>query len=66
MLSIKLFGDSALHQTAMRLATQFSLPGTYNAHYLALAQRLEAELWTTDKKLVNSVVADFPNVHLWT
>ena len=66
ILSIQLFGDSALHQAAIKLAMQFSLPATYDAHYLALSKRLEAELWTADKKLVNAVKSNFPNIQLWT
>ena len=54
-LPIQLIGDSALHQRAHELAVQYHLPATYDAHYLALAERLNAELWTTDARLYNSV-----------
>lgn len=53
-----------LHQEAIALARRFSLPATYDAHYLALAQHLGAELWTLDQRLFNAVRAELPWVHL--
>jgi predicted nucleic acid-binding protein len=52
---IKLVGDAELHRRASELAQSFNLPATYDAHYLALAERLDIELWTTDAKLFNTV-----------
>lgn len=63
-LNIVLYGDAQLHQRALTLARQLSLPATYDAHYLALAERLEAEFWTADRRLVNLVQAALPWVHL--
>lgn len=54
-LEIKFYGDSRLHQEAFELANCYHLSATYDAHYLALAQRLQVELWTADKRLFNSV-----------
>jgi predicted nucleic acid-binding protein len=54
-LPIQLVGDAALHQRAHTLAAQYSLAATYDAHYLALAERLDIDLWTTDAKLFNAV-----------
>ena len=54
-LDITLYGDADLHRRALKLAKNFSLPATYDAHYLALAERLGAEFWTADKRLVRSV-----------
>jgi len=54
-LGLILYGDSQLHRNALKLAQQYSLPATYDAHYLALAQRLWANLWTADKRLYNAV-----------
>jgi len=39
-LDINLYGDDDLHRRALNLAKRFSLPATYDAHYLALAERL--------------------------
>lgn len=54
-LPIQLVGDVALHQRARELAVQYKLPATYDAHYLALAERLNVELWTADARLFNTV-----------
>ena len=34
---------------------RYNLPATYDAHYLALAEWMEIDLWTADTKLVNSL-----------
>ena len=47
--------DFALSTRAMELANLFSLPATYDSHYLALAERKECELWTADTRLWNSI-----------
>lgn len=54
-LPIELVSDSALHKRAKALAETYNLPASYDAHYLALAERLGADLWTTDERLVNSL-----------
>ncbi len=54
-LDITLYGDNDLHRRALKLAKSFSLSATYDAHYLALAERLGAEFWTADKRLVRTV-----------
>jgi predicted nucleic acid-binding protein len=63
-LPVELFGDSDLHGQALRFSRRFSLPATYDAHYLALADRLGGELWTTDRRLVKAVENDLEWVHL--
>lgn len=55
ILPILLVGDGALHRRAMILATTYRLPAVYDAHYLALAERLGIELWTTDVRLVKAL-----------
>ncbi|MBW4480182.1 MAG: type II toxin-antitoxin system VapC family toxin [Tolypothrix brevis GSE-NOS-MK-07-07A] len=65
-LSIRVYGDAELHQQAFTLARSLKLSATYDAHYLALAQRLECEFWTADKRLFNSVQASLPWIHLVT
>lgn len=52
---IVLHEEEDLHQKALELAAKYKLPATYDAHYLALAQQLGVELWTTDAKLVRAV-----------
>jgi predicted nucleic acid-binding protein len=64
-LPVQLFGEALLHQQALALTQQFTLPATYDAHYLALADRLNAEFWTSDRKLITAVSPIFPRIHLW-
>jgi predicted nucleic acid-binding protein len=62
-LGITLHGDAALHRRALTLAKQLELSTAYDAHYLALAERLGAEFWTADRRLVSAVSANLPWVH---
>jgi len=63
-LGITLYGDADLHRRALELAGRFSLSATYDAHYLALAERLGAAFWTADRRLTRMVQAALPWVHL--
>ncbi len=63
-LGIILYGDADLHRRALELARRFSLSTTYDAHYLALAERLGAEFWTADRRLTGAVQATLPWVKL--
>lgn len=47
--------DFDIHTRAMELAHQFGLPAAYDAHYLALAEYEDCELWTADTRLWNSI-----------
>jgi len=44
----------ALHRDALRLAERIGQSKAYDAHYLALAAREDAPLWTADKRLANA------------
>ena len=48
---------------AAELAMFFQRPNTYDAFYLALAEYLDCELWTTDERLFNSVQKNFKKIH---
>jgi predicted nucleic acid-binding protein len=48
----------------IELASQFNLAATYDAHYLALAERENCEFWTADERLYNSVRDRFSWVRL--
>ena len=61
---IVLYGDADLHRRALRLSQEFALPAAYDAHYLALAERLGAEFWTLDRRLYNTVKEVLPWVRL--
>lgn len=60
---IQLHGDPALQVAAKALAERFALPAAYDAHYLALAERLDAEFWTADARLARAVQPSLPRVH---
>ena len=51
--------DPSIHTRALELAHQFNLRAAYDAHYLALAERVGCDLWTADERLWNSVRAAF-------
>ena len=42
-----------LHEQALCWAERLGHSKTYDAHYLALADQLRAELWTADRRLTN-------------
>ncbi|MEB3338499.1 MAG: type II toxin-antitoxin system VapC family toxin [Leptolyngbyaceae bacterium] len=63
-LGITLYNDSELHCRALQLAHQLNLPAAYDAHYLALAERLDAQFWTSDRRLVNAVQTTLTWVNL--
>jgi len=49
-----------LSKRAITLAQQYSLPATYDAHYLALAEHEKCEYWTADTRLWNTVADKLP------
>ena len=62
-MPITLYGDAALHRRALALSHAWALPAAYDAHYLALAERLGADLWMADQRLYRVVGAALPWVH---
>ena len=54
-LPITLVNEKNLHLKAREIAMRFNLPATYDAHYLALAEWMEVDLWTADIRLVNAL-----------
>jgi predicted nucleic acid-binding protein len=62
-LPLRLVEDPALHAEAVILARRFELPAAYDAHYLAVAERLGAELWTADRRLAERLRGCTPVVH---
>ncbi len=63
-LEIRLHGGPDIHRRALRLARRLDLPTTYDAHYLAVAERSRATFWTTDARLVRAVQPALPWVRL--
>ena len=54
-LPIELVANTELHTRARDVAVKYNLPATYDAHYLALAEWMDIELWTADMRLVKAV-----------
>jgi predicted nucleic acid-binding protein len=52
-----------LSKRAISMAQQYNLPATYDAHYLALAEREKCEYWTADSRLCTAVKDKLPWVH---
>lgn len=65
-LPLQLVGEAQLHVRALELAARLRLPAAYDAHYLAAAERLDAELWTGDARLARAVEESLPWVRLLT
>lgn len=63
-LPIDIVAESSLSEAALRLAVKYGLPATSDAHYLALAQKIAAEFWTTDRRLFNALQGKFPKIRL--
>ncbi len=63
-LPIALHDSDSMHVRALVLASRFDLPATYDAHYLALAEELDCEFWTADKRLARATNGAFPRLRL--
>lgn len=59
-MPISLYADAHVHRDAFAFAARFNLPAAYDAHYLALADRLGVEFWTADRRLANTVASALP------
>jgi predicted nucleic acid-binding protein len=46
----------------MDLAEKHALAAIYDAHYLVVAEQLDAELWTADRRLFEAVSDALPSV----
>ena len=51
-----------LYGRALDLAATFRLGAVYDSLYVALAELEGCEMWTADRRLVNAVQRDFPQV----
>ena len=51
-----------LYGRALDLAASFGMGAVYDSLYVALAELQGCEMWTADRRLVNTVKGDFPQV----
>ncbi len=63
-LPIRVVDGGELHRHAALLARRLGLASCYDAHYLALAERLGGELWTCDGKLSRALHGKVTGVRL--
>jgi predicted nucleic acid-binding protein len=61
-LPIEIHSPGGLHHLALDIASAYNLPASYDAHYLALAQLLDCEFWTSDLRLARKVSNQLPYV----
>jgi predicted nucleic acid-binding protein len=61
-LPVTLQAPAGLSQQALAVAAAHGLPAAYDAHYVALAQRLGCDLWTDDQRLVRQLGGPLPFV----
>jgi predicted nucleic acid-binding protein len=52
---IQYFLEENLLNRAYELATLYNRPTAYDSQYLALAEKLQCEFWTSDERLYNAV-----------
>lgn len=61
-LHIELHPAADLHDRALAIAHESGQGASYDAHYVALAEVLRCDLWTTDEKLVREMRPRYPFV----
>lgn len=59
---VTLYEDVELLKAAFELALRFNHPRTYDAQYMALAERLDCIFWTLDERLFNGVRSEFQRI----
>lgn len=52
---VNVVGMSILYQQAFEFSHEHQLPSVYDSIYVVLARDLHGELWTADRRLLNSV-----------
>ena len=59
---LELHQPPGLHARALQIASQLNQSAVYDAHYLALAESLDCELWTADERFYRSASLSNDNV----
>ncbi len=55
VLSVHYVPDTALAQSALRWAGVLGQKRAYDAFYVALSEQIDAEFWSTDRRLINGL-----------
>jgi predicted nucleic acid-binding protein len=63
-LPLQQFMSSGIHGRALDLTRSLNLGRAYDAHYVALAELLDAELITADSKLANAFARTYSRIQL--
>lgn len=61
---VELHETGHLHRRAMALARELQQPAVYDAHYLALAELLNCEMWTADERFYRAAKGTFDRLRL--
>ena len=64
-VEIEFYNPPNIHAGAMRLAGQLGQGAVYDSVYLALAERLDCELWTADRRFYRAAGGAFPDRVRW-
>ena len=59
---LELHQPPGLHVRALQFASQLKQNAAYDAHYLALAESFDCELWTADERFFRSASSGVDNV----
>lgn len=59
-LPVVLHSSAGLYERAFAFARQHRLDATYDSLYVALAEMMAGELWTSDRRLLNAVGSAAP------
>lgn len=54
-IPVRIIDERQVYRRAWELAREFSLPHIYDMQYVAVAELHDCDLWTADKRLVNSL-----------
>ena len=61
---VELREPAGLHTRAIELASQLGQSAVYDAHYSALAEMIDCELWTADQRYYQAVRSAYPRARL--
>lgn len=63
-MPIRLPAPAGLLQRAWDLARRYERPQVYDSFYLALADMLDVDLWTADRRFFNALRGEEPRVRM--